>query len=149
MADNFAVISMTLPTDVGTDQSFDAPYPPGTDASAYDTANTAGVVVIIDDSDRYSGDQVEIAYGASATVTNKTEVVWRAGQTAMVQLPKVPFYADTTDEIDKSTAVVNAGMAIQPLDTMAVSGEDPAAAVPVIVAKVNELIAAYQAVPPA
>jgi len=144
MADNFAVITMTLPADVPTDGTFDAPYPPGTTVDSFDPGNAAGIILIIDDRDRYAGpDQVEVAYGASATVTNRSEVIWRAGQTAMLQLPKVPFYADSVDAIAKNTAVINAGMAIAPLGAQT----PDQAGVDAIVAKVNELIAAYQAVP--
>lgn len=145
MADNFAVITMTLPAEVATDGTFEATYPAGTNADSYDQGNAAAVILILDDSDRYAGpDQVEVAYGATVTVTNRSDVLWRAGQTAMLQLPKVSVFADEAEAVAKNSAVTAAGMGIA-----ALGAQTPdQAGIDAIVAKINELVAAYQAAPP-
>lgn len=139
MPDNFAVVNTTIPADVPPGGSFDVPYPAGTDASMYNTEAEDQVVVIINDSNRYQGpDYVTAAYGSAITVTNAHDSeIWRAGQNALVQVPKTPAFADVADAADKIAAVIGAGAGITPL---AVDAD-----LPTTVGKVNELIAAYAA----
>lgn len=139
MADNFAVVSTNIAADVPLDGTFDIDYPPGTDATQYQGADQNQLILILNNSDSYQGpDHLTATYGAAVTITNMhaTEV-WRAGASALVQLPKKPAYSDAASAVDKMSAVVGAGMGITPL----AGDADLATAV----GKVNELVAAYQA----
>jgi len=139
MPDNFAVVSTTLPADVPPAGTFDVPYPAGTDATSFNAAAEDQVLVIINDSNRYQGpDYATATYGAAITITNAHDSeIWRAGSSALVQVPKTPLFADAAASVDKITAVIGAGTGITPL-----AGD---ADLPTTVGKVNELIAAYAA----
>ena len=140
MPDNFAVINTTIAADVPPGGSFDVSYPAGTDATMFNAAAPDQVLIIINDSNNYQGpDYVSAAYGAAITITNEHDSeIWRAGSSAIIQVPKTPVFADAAATVDKMAAVIGAGTGITPLAADA----DLATAV----GKINELVAAYQAV---
>ena len=139
MPDNFAVTSTTVPADVATSGTMEFPFPAGVAAADLEGGDPAQVVLILNDSDRYQGEEyVTVAYGTGITATNVHEgVTWRAGQAAMLQVPRKPAFVDAADAVDQMAAVIGAGSAIAPLDA--------AADLPTTIGTVNQLVAAFKA----
>ena len=138
MADNFVVTSASVSADVISGGTLDFPYPAGVAAEDLEGGDPEQVILIIDGSNRVQGSEyVTVAYGASITATNVYEgAVWRAGQSAMLQVPRKPLYSDAEDVVDQISAVLGACAAIAALD--------PAADLPTTVGKVNEIITALK-----
>ena len=142
---NFATAEYTPTEDVGPAGTVPLPYPAGTTKESFEGADPELAVLIINNSNRYQGsDYVTFAFGdTEITASNAADAAWPKDLPLLFQIPKVPLFEDAASSVAKSDAVISAGMAITPVGTVVADQ----AGVDALAAKIDELVAAYQANP--